>query len=291
MTSSRKYQSSDKVRNEEPVFEGLEKKDHDKRIIILLILAPLWTLIFTIIPVVVKVKGIGADIYRFVEPIVSLPLNYFILASSEVFDNNSNSKPFVLGLSERGFLNVWFMVAAAFYAQGAGMHSTAILAKHWLQNLITEKPDIVTSYPEVNDMLYYFQTTLEHVVGHYMYAFGSALISWSHLFAYRRQVHKVIESKSRLAFWILGGVIYSLILGGVAIEFPKGTIVGLVYVLILGIPLGIYLFKTGDLLSKGKRLVLQSYLIGYIIGFFIIVIWVIAIGGFHDRKSAGILAN
>lgn len=44
------------------------------------------------------------------------------------------------------------------------MHSTAILAKHWLQGLIKENPQIVTSYPAVNDMLYYFQTTLEHVV-------------------------------------------------------------------------------------------------------------------------------
>ncbi|CAG8481130.1 15957_t:CDS:2 [Dentiscutata erythropus] len=261
-SSSRIYQTPDSVRNEESVFTGMEKKDHNKRIITLLILAPLWTLVFTVIPVVVKVNGIGADIYRFVEPIVSLPLNYFILASSEIFDHNSDSKPFVWGLSERGFLNVWFMVAAAFYAQGAGMHSTAILAKHWLNDLIAAKPDIVTSYPEVNDMLYYFQTTLEHVIGHYMYAFGSALISWSHLFAYRRQVHKEIESRSRLAFWILSGITYSLILGGVAIEFPKG-----------------------------KRLVLQSYLIGYFIAFFIIVIWVIAIGGFKDRKSAGVLAN
>ncbi|CAG8788263.1 22977_t:CDS:2, partial [Racocetra persica] len=208
----------------------------------------------------------------FIEPIVSLPLNYFILASSHVFDNDN--KPFVWGLSERGFLNLWFMIGAAFYAQGAGMHSTAILAKHWLQDLIDENPQVVASYPAVNDMLYYFQTTLEHVIGHYMYAFGSVIISWSHLFAYRHQIHKEIQSKR-----------------GVAIEFPKGTIVGLAYVLIIGIPLGIYLFKTGDLLTKGKRLVLQSYLIGYIIGFIIIIIWVIAVGGFNDRKSAGILSN
>ncbi|CAG8672372.1 8969_t:CDS:2, partial [Racocetra fulgida] len=50
------------------VFVGIddndtERKDRDKRIITLLILAPLWTLIFTIIPVIVKVRGIGADIY------------------------------------------------------------------------------------------------------------------------------------------------------------------------------------------------------------------------------------
>lgn len=68
MSSSRKYPSPNGARTEDSVFvkidnTNIERKDRDKRIITLLILASLWTLIFTIIPVIVSFKGIGADIY------------------------------------------------------------------------------------------------------------------------------------------------------------------------------------------------------------------------------------
>ena len=43
---------------------NLSGKSHDKRIIILLVLSPLFTLIFTAIPVLVTFHGVAADIYR-----------------------------------------------------------------------------------------------------------------------------------------------------------------------------------------------------------------------------------
>jgi hypothetical protein len=43
---------------------NISAKSHDKRIIILLILSPICTLIFTAIPVLITFHGIGADMYR-----------------------------------------------------------------------------------------------------------------------------------------------------------------------------------------------------------------------------------
>jgi hypothetical protein len=43
------------------------------------------------------------------------------------------------------------------------------------------------------------------------------------------------------------------------------------------------------LFSKGRRLVLQSFLIGYTTALVIILIWIAAVGGIKDRKTAGLL--
>ncbi|CAG8545054.1 8159_t:CDS:2 [Acaulospora morrowiae] len=300
MSAERASQDVERKEIQESIFIGtatsgrmtLIEKNYDKRIIILLIVAPIWTLSFTALPVLIKFHGIAADIYRFLEPIVSLPINYFILISAEVFtDQNNENAPLFFNISERSFLNIWFLVGAAIYAQGAAMHATAIIAKHNIKDLITAYPNITTQYPAINDSYTYFQETIEHVIGHYIYAFGAALITCAHLFAYRHQHHYSLHSTSSFVGWILGGILYSFLLAGVAIEFPKGTIVGLAYVLVIGIPLALYLLKKNSLFSRGKRLVLQSYLIGYTVALVIIVIWIISVHGFKDRKSAGLFVK
>ncbi|CAG8441011.1 12754_t:CDS:2 [Acaulospora colombiana] len=300
MSAERASQDVERKEVQESIFIGaattgrmtLIEKSYDKRIIILLIISPVWTLLFTAVPVVITFHGIAADIYRFAEPVVSLPISYFILTSAEVFTDQNHEEALVFkNLSERSFLNIWFLIGAALYAQGAAMHATAIIAKHNIENLITTYPNITTQYPAVNDSYVYFQETLEHTIGHYLYAFGAVLITWAQLFAYRHQRHYNLHSKVSLFGWILGGILYSFLLAGVAIEFPKGTIVGLAYVLVVGVPLALYLLKDKSLFSRGKRLVLQSYLLGYVVAFVIIVIWIIIVGGFKDRKSTGLFAK
>jgi hypothetical protein len=44
------------------------------------------------------------------------------------------------------------------------MHSTAILAKHSIEDVLTAHPEIAQQYPILNDVLYYFRHVLEHTV-------------------------------------------------------------------------------------------------------------------------------
>ena len=76
-------------------------------------------------------------------------------------------------------------------------------------------------------------------------------------------------------------------MAGVAIEFPSGLIVGLVYLGVYAVPLTVYTFKTGDLFSKGKRPVLQSFILSYGVSLILILIYIAVVGGFKNRKAAG----
>ncbi|PKC11450.1 hypothetical protein RhiirA5_354148, partial [Rhizophagus irregularis] len=266
-------------------------KNYDRKIIILLIVAPICILLFTCIPVFVDFHGVAADIYRFSEPIISLPLQYIIMTTSEVFnDQTQEGRNFISGLTEREFLNIWFLIGAALYAQGAGMHSTAIIAKHSIKDVISAHPEIVQQYPVINDVLYYFRHDLEHTAGHYIYAVGFVIITWAQIFAYRRQRHDGIDSLKGTLWWIAGGVLFGLLHGLVAIEFPSGPLVILIYVLLVGSFLALYLYRFKNLFTKGRRLVLQSYLIGYTVALVIILIWIAAVRGIKDRSSAGLFA-
>ena len=82
---------------------------------------------------------------------------------------------------------------------------------------------------------------------------------------------------------------FGLLNASVAIEFPSGSLVVLIYILVVGIPLAIFLFKFHILFTKGRRLVLQSYLIGYTTALVIVVIWVAVVGGFKNRQESGLL--
>ncbi|CAG8557802.1 4467_t:CDS:2 [Ambispora leptoticha] len=260
-------------------------KNHDNRIIWLLFAAPIMSLLFTVIPVLVEFHGVGADIYRFIEPLIGLPLNFFILASAEVFvDYSEHERKFLFTITEKGFCSFLFTIGAAFYAQGAGMHNTAIMAKHKLEDLITEYPNITSEFPAVNSTMDYMQTDLEHVTGHYIYAVGAAIITWSQLLAFRRQRHDEISNVLNFIAFFLGAFFYAILLTGVAIEFPKGTIVGLAYVSTLGLLLLVFMLKTGQLFSKGRRLVPQYYTLSYGLALIMILIYVAINGGFADKN-------
>lgn len=125
----------------------------------------------------------------------------------------------------------------------------------------------------------------EHKIGHYMYAFGGAWMTWSVCLAYRTQVHPRIEGIGALALWIAGIIVYGLLLAGVAIEFPYGLYVGLVYVCVFGTALGIRLVRRGVFWSRGRAMVLQFYFGACFVALIVIVIW-IARFGFQNRKEA-----
>lgn len=136
------------------------------------------------------------------------------------------------------------------------------------------------------------QTLWEHYIAHYLYAGGAMIMSWVQMFAFRNQIHGPLPKSTRIIFSI-GIVLYSLLLAGVAIEFPKGLIVGLVYTIVIGlICVSMIIFNPhnlprGGLFTMGRRMVLQFYLAACVIGLAIIIIW-IAIFGMVNRKASGV---
>ena|SRR6185369_8536332 len=119
-----------------------------------------------------------------------------------------------------------------------------------------------------------------------MYAGGAILITFCNIIAFRNQRYNSPHSVLLRIGWIIGSLANSILIAGVAIEFPKGTIVGLVYTLVAGILLGIFLFRVNGISLHSRRLVLQYYFMSSVVALLMIVIW-ICIHGFTDRKSAG----
>ncbi|KAG1441381.1 hypothetical protein G6F56_011510 [Rhizopus delemar] len=133
----------------------------------------------------------------------------------------------------------------------------------------------------------------EHSIAHYMYAGGAMAMSWVQLFVFRNQTHGPLLTTTTKIVWCLGSLVYGLLIAGVAIEFPQGLILGLIYTVVIGSITVIMLLLNhqnlpkGGLLTMGRRMVIQFYLGACIVGFFIIVIW-IGKFGLLNRKAAGI---
>ena len=118
------------------------------------------------------------------------------------------------------------------------------------------------------------------------------IMSWVQLFAFRNQVHGPLPIVTKVV-WCIGSIIYGLLLAGVAIEFPQGLIVGLVYTIVIGfICIAMMIFNRknlprGGLFTMGRRMVIQFYLGACVLGLIIIIIW-IGKYGLLNRKAAGI---
>lgn len=132
----------------------------------------------------------------------------------------------------------------------------------------------------------------EHYIAHYLYAAGAMIMSWVQLFAFRNQVHGPLPTITKIV-WCVGVIFYGLLLAGVAIEFPHGLIVGLVYTIVIGLICVLMMvlnrkgLKRGGLFTMGRRMVPQFYLGACILGLIIIIIW-IAKFGLLNRKAAGV---
>ncbi|KAL1917040.1 uncharacterized protein VTP21DRAFT_5238 [Calcarisporiella thermophila] len=264
-------------------------------ILVLLIASSLSMLIFTVIPVIVKFPYItswfaSSAVYRFIDPLVTLPLNYFLLVNSEVFLHNVYGKKRFLGLSEKNFIALLFMMSAAIYVQFHGVHTASAMFKHPVEQFNDDHPELVQQFPVLYDIYLWMEDIWEHKIAHYLYAFGGACMIACQLYAYRAQVHQRLTG-GQTALWGLAVLIYALIVAGVAIEFPGGQIVGLVYSALMAVVIGLYTYLSGGLFTRGRRLVLQTLLMAYILAFVIVVIYTIAVGGFKNRKSAGLFVR
>ena len=124
-----------------------------------------WTIVMTFVPVFCKFSGdlhkshpgwYGfADIIRFLEPIVALPLNFWILHASGIFQRHYEPRSIELATS----VSI-FMVGAAIYEQGAGFHSASTMYKHAAEQIMVDHPEV----PELKDMYKWIRDVWEHEV-------------------------------------------------------------------------------------------------------------------------------
>ena len=270
-----------------------------KKTFLLIIFSISWTIVLTFVPVLVpqgndnlyRKEGFynPDDIIRFIEPLGGLPLNFGIFLLSDVHLRRDSVPLLIL-----------FSFGGAVYVQGAAFHSASNMFKH-----------AVEMYEEINgeqryitDIIYWMQTVWEHYISHYVYAGGFVVMAFCIVLAYKNHElpTKISNQDRRICEALITAavILYGILLSGVMIDFPLGTIFGFVYLVLYGVGwLGYLVYESGgkNIYSKavdGKmwalaahRPVLFFYLCSHFIGLAIVILWVIAVGGFKSRTQAG----
>ncbi|CAO3588894.1 unnamed protein product [Absidia cylindrospora] len=274
-----------------------DQADHDRWLAWLLLGASFSILFFTVVPVVADIPYIvpswfsGDTLWRLFDPLFTLPLNLFVMTRATAIMTGGHSN-YCGALSEQSVAWLFWCLGAGIFVQGHGIHTAAAMFKHPVQDFNLAHPELVSQYPILQQIYSYMRDLWEHVIAHYMYAFGGMVMSWAHLFAFRNQVHGPLTLGTKIVF-ALGSLVYGLLLAGIAIEFPDGLYVGLVYAIVIGLVcVAIILFKPnglrkGGLLTMGRRMVPQFYLGSCVVGLIIVIIW-IGIFGFQNRLDAGV---
>ncbi|ORY97507.1 hypothetical protein BCR43DRAFT_489898 [Syncephalastrum racemosum] len=275
--------------------QQLENRErNDRRLVWLLLVTPLAMLIFTLIPVVTDLPAVnsmtsGDAIWRLFDPLVTLPLNMFIM-----FNTGPSAANWGL-LKEKTMIWLLWAIGAAIYVQGHGIHLAAALFKHPVEDFMNAHPELMadaTLGPQLTAIYLYMEDLWEHKIAHYMYAFGAMWMSWTQILAFRDQVNGPLSMTNKFVF-ALGSLVYGALLAAVAIEFPDGLYVGLVYTLVIGsacvllITLNRRRLPKGGILAMGRRIVLQYYLGACVVGLIVVIAW-IAKYGFVNRKAAGV---
>ncbi|KAI8071423.1 hypothetical protein BC940DRAFT_294424 [Gongronella butleri] len=263
----------------------------------LLLFASLSILVFTVIPVVVDFPYIvlpdwfsGDTLFRLFDPLFTVPLNLLVMTRAYVIQTGGRSR-YWGNLSEQTVCWLFWSMSMGIFVQGHGVHTAAAMFKHPVQDFNTAHPDIVAAYPVLQQIYSYMRDVWEHIIAHYMYAIGAIFMSWAQIFTFRNQVHE--PSTGTKVIFAIGSLVYGLLLAGVAIEFPYGIYVGLVYSVLLGLMMLLLItmnrrgLRRGGLFTMGKRMVLQFYLGASIVGLIIIIVW-IAKFGFKNRLDAGV---
>jgi hypothetical protein len=265
--------------------------DNSHRNILLLFLASYsWTLILTGIPLGFDLGPdyykyrhwyTSDDVMRFVEPVGGLILNFGVLYKSGVFRKE-------LDFSQ-GLWVAFFFFGAALYEQGAGFHSAANMFKNGLDTIDYDDTKMA-------DMFYWMRTVWEHIISHYIYAVGYAIMTGVQLYFYREyksgQHGLTTQNKALL---VSTSFVYSLLIAGVAADFPSGILVGLLYLVLYGfITVGGWMFYEyrykGEtkMFTFGSRPIVHHFLLSYVFAFIMILIYIACVGGMKSRSEAGI---
>ncbi|KAI9274917.1 hypothetical protein EDC94DRAFT_666554 [Helicostylum pulchrum] len=234
----------------------------DNRLAWLLLATSLSILIMTAVPVLFDIPNIspwftGDALFRFFDPIITLPLNLFIITRADVMTSGRSN--YWGPLSEASVVWLLWTFGAALFVQFHGVHTASALFKHPIQDFNLAHPELVVQYPVLHEMYSNMRDLWEHYIAHYLYAGGAMIMSWVQLFAFRNQLHGPLPTVTKVV-WIIGSIVYGLLLSAVAIQFPDGLIVGLVYSVVIGsiciamILLNPKNLKRGGLLTMGRRM-------------------------------------
>lgn len=265
-----------------------------RSLLFVIFLSNLWTLVLTIVPVMVSIPPnnyytghddwyTGSDVVRLLEPIGGTVFNFVIFYRSGIFksvDHSSHNRTCVL----------IFLLGLGIYGQGAGLHTGATMIKSALK---TFDDDTITNNGDFEDLLYYVRTTWEHIVSHYLYAVGLVMMHMAQAYAFRECKAPLLGlTKTGKFLMVLCSLALGLLVAATAINFPSGIIVALIYIGLYGFgAVGGYLVheysRKGDktALQFGGRPVVQYFLLSYIWALLIIIAWIIAVGGIKTRSQ------
>ncbi|KAI8352476.1 hypothetical protein EDC96DRAFT_577397 [Choanephora cucurbitarum] len=207
----------------------------DNRLAWLLLGTSLSILVMTVIPVLAKLPDFsvwfsGNTLWRLFDPLITLPLNLFVLTRANIMLNGQSN--YWGDLSEASVTWLFWAFGAGIYCQFHGIHAAAAMFKHPIQDFNLAHPELVLQYPVLEEMYSNMRDLWEHYIAHYLYVLGAMMMSWAQLFAFRNQLHGPLPTMTRIV-WCVGIVFYGLLLAGVAIEFPQGLYVGIGYTILL----------------------------------------------------------
>jgi energy-converting hydrogenase Eha subunit A len=95
-----------------------------------------------------------------------------------------------------------------------------------------------------------------------------------------------IRERSSRFIWVVASVLYSIIIASVAIQYINGFIIAFCLIGIYGfVILGMTLHRSGKPFLFGHTIVIQYYLLSYVIALGLIIIY-IAIFGFKNRNDS-----
>lgn len=266
-----------------------------RTILFIILFTVSWTLALTFVPVFVTLPPdnyyahhpnwfSGNDFMRFVEPVGGLPLNFLVFYKSGIF-RHMNAHENVLCL----FI---FLFGAALYEQGSGYHSAANMFKNALETIMTDD-DTAPNSREYENLYYYMRTVWQHIVAHYIYAAGYAIMNFAQVYAYRDvKAPQLGLTRNGKILLTLSSLAYGVLIAGVAINFPSGLIVGLLYTVLYGIcGIGGYIYIqyriVGDksIIGFGNRPVVHHFFFGNLWGFCLIIAWIGYTGGLVTRSQ------
>jgi hypothetical protein len=87
---------------------------------------------------------------------------------------------------------------------------------------------------------------------------------------------------------IFNSLIYGLLIAAVAIDFPSGIIVGLIYLVGYGMLfVGRYVWYNDGISTKmfGRRPLMNYFHLSYLVALTIIILWIVFVGGLKSRSE------
>lgn len=195
-----------------------EKTD---RLIWLLLLLSFALFFFVVLPIIINLPYVNypwlnaGDIWKLLDPMFTLPLFYLIWKQSPASETFTGSIHMgTTHLPIYSILDVIFIVCAAVYVEGHGLHTAAAMFKDPLKFLITSQPASAITYPILKETYDYLRDDWEHIYSHYIYLAGAIAMSVLHMVAYSRSRNAIIHGKWPWARLILAVIIYGLLFAG-----------------------------------------------------------------------------